>query len=113
MANLYLVEAKDNIPVSTRHYKDMVRSLEEQWLEWHLERHLVVATLGSKMQHLGTFFFLKMHPEAGLIISEPSRFVAERFSKEVGPVWWSDFGCIEGLRKRVGEYGTLRYCWGD
>src|SRR3712207_8526259 len=45
------------------------------------------STLGSKMQHLGTFLFLQMHPEVGLVLSEPNDFVAGRFSQGIGQVW--------------------------
>ena len=56
MAALYNVR-DGGIGVSTRDYKDVLQRLDRGLDEIDTQRHLIIATLGSKMQHLGCFFF--------------------------------------------------------
>ena len=70
LAALYNVRDR-GFGVSTRDYKDILQRLDRRWEQIHTERHLTIATLGSKMQHLGCFLFLVMHPECGLLLCEP------------------------------------------
>jgi len=60
----------------TLNFKDILHGLQEIWLETCETRSLVIASVASKAQHLGTFMFLKMHPEVGLVLSEPKQFTA-------------------------------------
>jgi len=85
------------VPLGTRDYKQMLWFLVEYWESLNIERHLVIAPLGSKLQHLGVYLFLKMRPDTGLLLSEPRSFVANRFSTGVGPAWWIDFGVMSSL----------------
>ncbi len=103
LANLYNVR-HEGIGVSTRDYREVFQRLDLQWEELHTERHLVIASLGSKMQHLGTFLFLAMHRECGLLLCEPREFIAERYSTGIGPRWWLDFGAVS----EIGGFGEPR-----
>jgi hypothetical protein len=113
-AQIELFCAKDDQQsraISTRNYADMLRLLDEAWEESSTTRHIVIATVGSKMQHVATFLFLCMHQEAGLILSEPKEFIAKQYSDGCGPTWWLDFGPIEDLRRLLESRGELRFQW--
>ena len=88
-----------------------MRALEEIWETSYATHHVVIATLGSKMQHVGTFLFLQTHPEVGLVLSEPSNFVASRFSSGIGQIWLLDLGSIGELKTLLEARGTLSYEW--
>lgn len=99
------------VPVPTGDYKPIFWYLADLWESLNVERHLVISTLGSKLQHLGTFLFLKMHPDTGLVLSEPRSFVANRYSTGVGPLWWISFGVMAELRQLISSYGILDFRW--
>ena len=113
-ALLELYCAKDNpkwTPLSTRAYGETLRGLDEIWQETNLERHMVVATVGSKMQHLATYLFLCIRSEVGLVLSEPREFNATQYSDGVGPRWWLNFGPITELSRLLNECGQLEFRW--
>jgi hypothetical protein len=99
------------LPVGTRDYKQMLWHLADLWETLNIERHLVLAVLGSKMQHLGVFFFLKMRQDTGLLLSEPRAFVANRYSTGVGPTWWIEFGSMTPIKALMSSYGMLDFQW--
>ena len=104
---------RDNrgVPVSTLNFKEISWKLSDLWEEFEAKYHMVILTLGSKMQHLGTFLFLQAHGDVGLILSEPGGFVADRFSKGIGMVWKIRFGNILQLREAIQERGMLTFEW--
>lgn len=110
LASLFNVR-HEGAGVSTRDYREILQRLDVLWEELHTERHLVIASLGSKMQHLGTFLFLAMHRECGLLLCEPREFISDRYSTGVGPQWWLDFGVIGELRRNLESRGELRFDW--
>jgi hypothetical protein len=112
LAQLYNVTS-DAVGVSTRDYRDALLRLDMLWEELLTERHLVLAPLGSKMQHLACFLFLKMHSECGLLLCEPDRFLAEKYSQRIGPRWWLDFGEIQKLQLVLRDRGKLKCHWSD
>jgi hypothetical protein len=97
--------------VSTRDYREIFQKLDSLWGELLAERHIVVASVGSKMQHLGTFFFLMVHQECGQLFCEPQEFIAAQYTRGVGPKWWIDFGSIESIRDAITSCGTLQFRW--
>jgi hypothetical protein len=97
--------------VSTRDYRDILQRLDSLWEQLHTSRHLLIANLGSKMQHLGCFLFLAMHGECGLVLCEPQEYIAGRYSRGVGPRWWLDFGELLGLRRVLESRGNLEFHW--
>ena len=99
--------------VSTRDYRDTFLRLDNMWADTYTNRHLVLAPLGSKMQHLGSFLFLKMHRECGLLLCEPREFIASKYSQHVGPRWWLDFGRIDTLHQLVDSRCDLRFHWDE
>jgi hypothetical protein len=101
----------EGVGVSTRDYREILQRLDALWEELHTERHLVIASLGSKMQHLGTFLFLAMHRECGLILCEPREFIAGNYSTGIGPRWWLDFGTVSKLRRILESRGELDFVW--
>jgi hypothetical protein len=96
-------------PVSTLDYKDMLKSLENIWLENRYSNSMTIACLGSKMQHVGTLLFLYLHQEVGLWMSEPKKFQAQKFSSGFGNAWQVRFGLTKDLRKRLNEY--MKFSW--
>lgn len=110
LAHLYNVKT-NGIAISTRDYTDVFIKLNDVWDEVNCDRHLVIAGLSSKMQHLGTFLFLRIHPECGLVHCEPNEFIAKEYSTGIGPMWWVDFGNIKAINELLKSYGTLEFIW--
>lgn len=110
LAKLYNVKTR-GVAVSTRDYRDVIQKLDAVWEEQFTERHLVIADLGSKLQHVGIFLFLQMHPECGLVLSEPEHYIADRYSLGVGPKWWLDLGEIHSLQTLLASRGSLQFRW--
>jgi hypothetical protein len=92
---------------STRDYKDMVAVLEEIWLQRKHAFHFSIGSLGSKMQHLGTFFFLFLHKEVAVWLAEPTAFQCGRFSVGVGSAWHVEFGSLKELQANLLLYMTF------
>jgi hypothetical protein len=112
LLELYSAEpASNRQAISTRSYGDMLATLQDIWESKHLERHLVLASVGSKMQHLGTFLFLCIHAEVGLVLSEPQEYDARAYSTGIGPAWWLEFGTISKLRELLQSYRSLQFSW--
>ena len=111
LSDLFVLNQK-GIPVSTFHFKEMALELEEIWRQSHINYHMVIVTLGSKMQHVGTFLFLRAHPEVGLMLSEPSHFVSEKFSENIGSVSRVSLGNVGELEDHIGTRGEFRFDWG-
>ena len=107
--NLGQVHSEQLRYVSTLKYKDMIRSLEDIWQDRRYSHNLTVGSLGSKMQHLGTFLFLSMHPDVGIWLSEPEEFKADRFSHGVGAQWQLDFGSVVGFLDRLRAYRKFEW----
>jgi len=95
----------------TLNYKDVFAKLQAVWEENYSTRSLYIATLGSKAQHLGTLLFLLMHPDVSLLLSEPTSFVAERFSEGVGNLRQLSFGSIETLARALQGWNRLDFVW--
>ncbi len=95
----------------TFNYKDVFAKLQSVWEENYTKRSLYIATLGSKAQHLGTLMFLLLHPEVSLLVSEPTSFVAARFSAGVGKMWQVNFGQIAALSERLTRWNRLDFVW--
>ena len=111
LAKLYNVKS-GGVAVDTRDYRDVLRKLDEAWSEALCnERHLMIGGMGSKMQNIGVFLFLLMHPECGLLHCEPSEFIASRYTSGVGPIWWIDFNDISATEKMLKSRGSLKFRW--
>lgn len=98
-------------PVCTLDYRDALVTLHRLWREKHLKESLVVATVGSKSQHLGTFMFLTMHPEVGLVVSEPTQFTASSYSEGAGEVRQVELGGIGGFMERLRSWSEIEFRW--
>jgi hypothetical protein len=110
VASLYNV--KDHgVGVSTRDFRDALQRLDSLWEQLFADRHIVIANLGSKMQHLGCFLFLRMHRECGLLLCEPDEFIAGNYSAGIGPQWLLDLGRICEMRDLLESRGNLRFSW--
>ena len=95
--------------VSTLDYKQMIIELENKWSDIKYKYHITIGSLGSKMQHLRTFFFLTLHQEIGLWYAEPNKFDAKRFSKGEGSMWQIPFGSTKKIWNLLKRYMT--YHW--
>lgn len=95
----------------TLDFKDVLVELQEIWENSSESRALVVATVASKAQHLGTFMFLKMHPDVGLILCEPQHFTASKYSTGVGSKWLTSFGEISAWIDRLETWNRIIFKW--
>jgi hypothetical protein len=110
MASLYNVENR-GVAISTRDYLDIFQKLDARWEKRFGERHLVVASMGSKMQHVGIFLFLQMHQECGLLHCEPESFLTKQYSSGVGTCWWLEFGKVHEMAETLAMRGNLQFVW--
>ena len=95
--------------VSTLEYKDMLKTLEDIWLETRHSYHMSIGTIGSKMQHVGTFFFLCLHKDVGLLLTEPKTFRTTRYSSGRGQAWQICFEHTNALKRGLERYLTFRW----
>lgn len=96
---------------STLNYKEMISTLHDIWWESFQSQSLVIATVGSKAQHLGTLLFLLMHSDVGLVLAEPREFTASRYSAKAGRCWSLDFGKVCGLVSKLKQWNRLSFDW--
>lgn len=111
LQELYRLEDEAVRVASTLKYKDILLTLHRIWKENVYTNTLMVSTVGSKPQHLGTLLFLNMHREVGLVLSEPVRFSASRYSEGVGNVWQVQFGKIEHLLESLRNWNRINFDW--
>lgn len=99
------------VSVSTFLWKEMLQQLNLIWLSKQYQKAMMIGTVGSKPQHLGTFLFLKMHPEVGLILSEPKEYSAGRYTEGYKKVWSITLGDISELNEKLRTWNTLAFNW--
>lgn len=107
--NLRGVREANILHVSTLDYKEMLKTLEDVWLRSRHSHHATIGSLGSKMQHLGTFLFLYLHKDVGLWVAEPQKFRFDRYSSGVGPQWCARLGRTANLRGTLDRYMTFTW----
>lgn len=95
----------------TLNYKDVFANLQDIWEKNYTSRSMHIATLGSKAQHLGIFLFLLMHPDVSLLLSEPTSFVADRFSEGIGDLWQLNLGNVDELANSLNGWNRLDFVW--
>ena len=95
----------------TLDYKEILLALQNIWQETNDSRALVIASVASKAQHLGTFMFLKMHPDVGLILSEPKELTASKYSKGIGAMWNVSFGTVGSLLDQLQGWNRIVFEW--
>ena len=95
----------------TLDYKDIFSKLQSIWETNYTDKSICIASMASKAQHLGTFFFLLIHPEVSLILSEPTEFVAAKYSKGVGPNWFMDLDTISEFKQSLESWNSLEFRW--
>jgi hypothetical protein len=95
--------------VSTLYYKETINTLEEVWENNKYTTHISVGSLGSKMQHLGTFIFIYLHPDVGLWLAEPKEFKAKVYSEGTGRMYQIYFESTKELRNQLSKY--MKFEW--
>jgi hypothetical protein len=95
----------------TLDFKDILIALQQIWEEANESRSLVVASVASKAQHLGTFMFLKMHSDIGLILCEPKQFTASKYSTGIGPKRQVSFGQISLWIELLQTWNRIIFEW--
>ncbi len=106
---LDIVDQTNLIAVSTLNYKEVLEKLEEQWIENRYKYHISIGSLGSKMQHLGIFFFNFLHEDIGLWLVEPIQFQAKLFSEGTSFTHEINFGDTKKLRNSLEKYMKYEY----
>lgn len=108
-ANLGNVSESCLHQASTRFYKETIELLEGIWQEERYNSTVSIATLGSKMQHVATGMYCRMHKETCLWLSEPLEFTTGQYSSGVGSLWALDLGAAPDLARLLDSYGE--YVW--
>jgi len=101
----------DSVSVSTFEWKQMLKMLHQIWVKKQSQRALIIGTVGSKPQHLATFAFLKMHPEVGLILSEPKEYSAARYSEGCKTIWSVNLGRTFEFNEKLSSWNKLDFYW--
>jgi hypothetical protein len=96
---------------STLAYKEFLFTLHQIWSQKHESESKIIASVGSKAQHLATFIFLKMHPEVGLVLSEPKEFSASKYSVGVGARWHLSFGLKNQFIENLMSWNRIVFEW--
>lgn len=107
--NLMHVKPSNISFTSTLNYKEMLKELEEIWINTKYNYHLTVGTLGSKMQHVGTYLFMCLHKDVGLLLTEPTLFQSESYSTGVGDTWQLAFGHTTKVKELLSRYMTFEW----
>jgi len=95
--------------VSTLDYTDATMQLEHIWLDIKYDSYLSIGTLGSKMQHLGTYLFLYMHQDIGIWVSEPTQFKAKSYTSGIGQAWEVNFASTSKILKVLDDYQQFEW----
>jgi hypothetical protein len=103
------VSSKNLQYVSTLVYKETINSLEEIWENNKYSTHISIGSLGSKMQHLGTFLFIYLHPDVGLWLAEPREFKAQTYSEGTGKIYEINFGSMQKLKSKLSSF--MKFEW--
>jgi len=101
----------NNHDACTFDFKDALVTFQNIWLKNRDHRAILIGNLGSKAQHLASFMFLKMHPDVALILSEPKRFLAGKFSTGVGAKWIVTFGPIKDWIDLLRNWNRIIFKW--
>lgn len=107
--NLINNKSQNIYSVSTLHYKEMLQTLEDIWLENKHDYHISIGSVGSKMQHVGTFLFSYMHQEVSMWITEPKEFKAERYSFGCENIFQLVFRSVKDLVNSLDQYLSFRW----
>jgi len=70
--------------LSEFNYVEAYHALESLYGEFARSNNIAVAPLGSKMQTLAVFLFLRNHPDVQLLISIPQRYDPRRYTEGSG-----------------------------
>jgi hypothetical protein len=97
--------------VSTMDPLEMLQALHDIWSQSRFTHSLIIASAGSKPQHVATSLFLEMHPEIALVLSEPQSFVVERYSRGVREIRSMDFGRVGDLKRRLTRWNEIQFVW--
>ena len=107
--NLTNLKKEIRLSISTIAYTDTLKALEGVWLKNRYEYHLSIGSLGSKMQHLGTFFFMLLHQDVGIWMAEPVSFQGKLYSTGFGRAYEIHFGNTEILNSSLTNY--MKFDW--
>jgi hypothetical protein len=102
--NVQNVSNNNKKTLSTFNYKETIEKLEEIWIDYRYSFHITIGNLGSKLQHVGTFFYLLLHPDNGLLLAEPKEFVSKYYSNGFGSIYQINFGSTTKLREKLSQY---------
>ncbi len=118
---LYPVKEIRWTELSTFHYVETIRKLEDIYNEFRSSESIFLSPTGSKLQTVGVCFFKQMHPDVHIVYPVTKKF-AEEYTEGVIDIWeividdyaafakildrhrWSN---IENLRKTITEVEKL------
>lgn len=95
--------------VSTFDYREILTVLESIYQKRRREYHLLICSLGSKMQKVGQVLFHLLRPEVGAAVSVPRIWDSERYSGDIPrAVYLLNLGDCGELRGDLWRTRTLR-----
>jgi len=109
--NLDNIKSSHIFTASTLDYKDILTTLENIWMDNKHKYYISIGSLGSKMQHLGIYLFMCLHPDTGLWLSEPKEFRANRFSSGSGDLHQICLGQSSHLKSIFAKYMSFNWCF--
>jgi len=72
------------IELSEFDYRETLEGLEKIYAEFSQKNNIAIAPLGSKMETLATFLFLRKHPDVQLLMSLPMKYDPRRYTDGSG-----------------------------
>jgi len=86
--NLKIFDEKDEmIFLSTFYYEETILKLNELYEKFSPKSNIAICPLGSKLQTLGVFLFIKKHPDVKLLFPTPVKFHPQRYSEGYNKIW--------------------------
>ncbi len=83
---LYSVKETRWTELSTFHYVETIRNLEDIYNEFRSSYSIILSPTGSKLQAVGVCFFKQMHPDVHIVYPITKKF-AEEYTDGVIDIW--------------------------
>jgi hypothetical protein len=93
---------------STLDYREAFTVVRDLYWRLNVDHRILVAPTGSKMQALGCFLMVALHPDIHIEYPTPEGFLS-LYSKGVGDGWLVELGSIRELLARLADIDSDEY----
>ena len=100
-------EESTSYEISTLDYKATLRILEHVYRNYHLNNHINISALGSKMQSLGIALFCFIRPEVSVYLAVPKKYNPSQYSEGCKDTWIINLGDLDITRQFLNSVGLF------